>query len=130
MNSAFGKRSVTLDAQQMNEANVETRSKRQVPVTDVYEQLARFSGGQILNIRTNEISDLASLIGFSARQSRSTIFYRSDNLFGTVQHYFPVDSFTDEAIISISGESITVSVYSPDGKSHINFNLYYVKQYF
>lgn len=76
-----GKRS--LDVQNSNGRNY--RVRRQTSEFDEYEQLATFSGGQILNIRTNEISNLASLVGFSARQTRSSIFRRSGILYGMVE---------------------------------------------
>ena len=76
----------------------------------MYDQIAQFSGGQLLNVHTNDISDLASLVSFSARQSRSTIFRRSGIVYGTVTYTFPVDISTTEVIISINGPSITVSI--------------------
>lgn len=90
------------------------RAKRQSG-SDAYDQLATFSGGQLLNILTSDISDLASLIGFSARQSRSTIFRRSGVLYDATSFTFPVDGSTTEVIISINGQSISVSVTAPEG---------------
>lgn len=113
----------SLDTQQTYETH--SRSKRQTVEADVYEQLAQFSGGQVLNIRTHEISDLASLVGFSARQSRSTIFRRSGVYFGRVEYSFPMDSFTSEAIISINGQNIAVSITSPQGQLYYTVSSLY-----
>jgi hypothetical protein len=112
--SSFRKRSLTNSRGQRSVDETKYRARRQSG-DDVYDQVAKFSGGQILNIHTNDISDLASLISFSARQSRSTIFRRSGNLYGTVTYTFPVDISTTEVIISINGPSITVSINTPEG---------------
>lgn len=74
----------------------------------VYGQLATISGGQVLNVGTNDISELASLVSFSALQSRSTIFRQSNVMQSTAIHFFPVDSSIVEIILSISGQDISV----------------------
>lgn len=92
-----------------------SRSKRQ-SVDDAYEQLATISGGQVLTVGTNDISELASFVSFSAMQSRNTVFRREGNLLGTIQFEFPIDTYTSEAFISIDAEqSITVSVVNSEG---------------
>lgn len=105
----------SLDDKQMYD-NI-SRTKRQVG-NDVYELLALYSGGQVLNVRTSDISNLASLVSFSAVQSRRTIFRRSSVLYGTVEHSIPVDSSVVEVLISINGRSIGTSVSSPQGWLH------------
>ena len=105
--------------------NIETRKrslddkhfqrKRQVGGGNIYERLAELSGGQFLRVRTSEISDLASLVTFSAVQSRRTIFRRSSIVSGTVEHSFPVDSSTVEVTISINGRGIAVTIFTPQG---------------
>lgn len=92
-----------------------SRSKRQ-SVDDAYEQLATISGGQVSTVGTNDISELASFVSFSAMQSRNTVFRREGNLLGTIQFEFPIDTYTSEAFISIDAEqSITVSVVNSEG---------------
>lgn len=109
VNSGVNKRSLD-DKQRMHGLN-----KRQDDTANIYENLAAFSGGQLLNVRTSEISELATLISFSAVQSRNTIFRRSSVLQGTVEHTFPVDSFVVEVTISINGQIIDTSVTTPEG---------------
>ena len=89
------------------------RKKRQAGTT-IYEQLSTFSGGQVLHVQTNDISRLGSLVSFTAFQNRRTIFYVSDTLYGT--HCIPIDSSILEATFSISGQDITVSVFTPQGQ--------------
>lgn len=108
----IGKRSID-DNQQTYESK--SREKRQSGSTDIYEELASFSGGQFLMVSTNEISGLASLVSFSAVQSRRTIFRRSNVAFGTVEHCFLVDSSVVEVILSINGQRISVFVTTPQG---------------
>lgn len=92
-----------------------SRSKRQ-SVDDVYEQLSAISGGQVLTVDTNDISELASFVSFSAMQSRSTVIHREGNLLGTAEFVFPVDTFTSEVFVSVDAEqSITVSVVNSQG---------------
>ena len=110
---ALTKRSV--DTQQDFVHKTSFRSKRQT-LDSAYEQLAIFSGGQILNINTNDISRLASLVSFTARQSRNTIFRQSDILYGSVTYTFPVDTYTNEVVISANGQSIVISAISPEGQ--------------
>lgn len=92
-----------------------SRTKRQ-SVDDAYEQLSTISGGQVLTVETNDISELASFVSFSAMQNRNTIFRREGNLLGTAQFEFPVDTFTSEVFISIDTEqSVTISIVNPQG---------------
>lgn len=81
----------------------------------VYEHLAAISGGQFLSVSTNEIAKVASFVSFSAGESRSTIFRISDAIYGTATHSFPVDSSLEEVVISSNGQSISVSVITPQG---------------
>ena len=92
-----------------------SRTKRQ-SVDDTYEQLSAISGGQVLTIDTNDISELGPLVSFSA-VSRNTIFRREgENLSATRQFQFSVDTLTSEVMISINAEqNLTVSVVSPEG---------------
>jgi len=103
-----GKRSLPGDHQMKN--------KRQAKDENIYEYLASFSGGQFLNVQTSEISDLASLVSFSAIQSCHTIFHVSRTMYGMVEHFIPVDSSVFEVLISINGDRIAVSIYTPQGK--------------
>lgn len=92
-----------------------SRNKRQ-SIDDTYKQLSGNSGGQVLTLNTDDISELGSLVSFSAVQTRSTIFHREGNVEGTMQFQFPIDTLTSEVLISLDAEqSITVSVISPQG---------------
>ena len=115
-NSFIGKRSVENQQQYEHQPHTKwlARTKRQIGI-DVYQQIAELSGGQVLTVDTNEISELASLVSFSAIRSRRTIFRRSSVLVGSVNHSFPVDSSIIGIMISISGQSITASVTTPLG---------------
>ena len=91
-----------------------SRTKRQ-SVDDTFEQLSAISGGQVLTIDTNDISDLGPLVSFSA-VSRNTIFRREESLSEATQFQFSVDTLTSEVMISINAEqNLTVSVVSPEG---------------
>lgn len=114
VNVGIGKRS--LDKQQMAYGAI-SHKRRQAESENAYQQLAAISGGQFLRVRTSEISELASLVSFSAVQSRRTIFRRSSISFSTVEHSFPIDSSIVEAVLSINGQSISVSVTTPQGQS-------------
>ena len=91
------------------------RKKRQAGAT-IFEQLTTFSGGQVLHVQTNDISRLGSLVSFTAFQNRRTIFYVSDTLYGMTTHCIPIDSSILEATISISGQQVIVSVFTPQGQ--------------
>ena len=92
-----------------------SRAKRQ-SVDDAYEQLSAISGGQVLTVDTNDISELASFVSFSAVQSRSTVIHREGSLLGTAEFIFPVDTFTSEVFISVDAEqNIALSVVSSQG---------------
>lgn len=114
-NSFIGKRSVENQQQYQPHKKWKARAKRQFVDTDIYQQIAELSGGQILTVDTSEISELASLVTFSAIRSRRTIFRRSTVLSGSVEHSFPVDSSIVGVIISISGQNIAASVTTPLG---------------
>lgn len=111
--NAFSRKRSVENQQEIPRAQL--RSRRQAFAIDAYEEIATLSGGQILNVQTEEIANLASLVSLSAVQSRRTIFRRSATLSGSVQHTFPVDSSVAELIISISGQSVTASVTTPRG---------------
>ena len=92
-----------------------SRSKRE-HVDDAYEQLSAISGGQFLTVSTEDISELGSLVGFTAVQSRNTVFRREESLLNTTQFQFPIDSLTSEVLISVNAEqNINVSVFTPEG---------------
>ena len=81
---------------------------------DVYSFIAAVSGGQVLGVEANEISELSSLISFSAMQTPVTIFYKTSSI--TPEAYiFPVDESMDEVLISINGNGIAVNITSPTG---------------
>lgn len=109
VSGSIGKRSIN------NEQQYEFKTAKRQASVDVYGQIAALSGGQILNIQTNDISELASLVSFSAIPSRRTIFRRSSDLVGSVEHSFPIDSSIVQVIISATGQSITISLRTPQG---------------
>ena len=84
----------------------------------LYEDLARFSGGQVLNVQTSDISELATQISFSAFQNPHTVLYKSGSGSLTTNTYLvPLDSSVQRALITISGTSISsVVISSPQGK--------------
>ena len=92
-----------------------SRAKRQ-SVDDAYEQLSAISGGQVLTVDTDDISELASFVSFSAMLSRSTVLNREGTSQGTEQFVVPVDTFTSEVFVSVDAEqSISVSVVNSQG---------------
>ena len=82
---------------------------------DAYNFLAAISGGQVLNINTGDISELATLMSFSAMQTYTTIFYKTNSIMPGMYN-FPVDETVNVLIISINGNGITVFVTTPEGK--------------
>ena len=91
------------------------RAKRQLESGDAYHQLVALSGGQFLNIHTTEISELASLISFSAMKSCQTIYRGSENLAGVTVHSVLVDSSIEQVTISANGAGIIVLPINPSG---------------
>lgn len=92
-----------------------SRAKRQ-SVDDAYEQLSAISGGQVLTVDTDDISELASFVSFSAVESHSTVIQSEGTLQGTAEFIFPVDTFTSEVFISVDAEqTIALSVVSSQG---------------
>lgn len=92
-----------------------SRARAQAGSRNVYEHLAAISDGQFLRVSTSEVSKLASIVSFSAVQNRRTIFHRSEVIYGTVEHSIPVDSSLVNVLLSINGDSIRVSVKTPQG---------------
>lgn len=103
--SSIGKRSI--DEEQ-------NRERRQVDET--YDILAAFSGGQVLNVGSSEISDLGELVRFSADISRVTLLRESEQVLTSIPYKFPVDSSIDEVIISINGQGYNIMITTPEGK--------------
>jgi len=87
------------------------RQKRQTN-----QELVTFSGGQILSVLLDEISELSTFITFSTIQSTATIFRQSGDAVTDVEFIFPIDSYTMQALILINGQNIAVSVTNPLGK--------------
>ena len=84
----------------------------------VYDELEMLSDGQIIEIPSNDISELASFVTFSVLSS-NTIF-RASNVSDGVDHdySFPVDSYTSQILIFINGENINVTALTPQGTIH------------
>ena len=89
--------------------------KRQADET--YETLATLSGGQVLNLGTSDLSDLGELVRFSADQERTTIF-RETGAIGPFKTFY-IDSSIEQAIISINGYGLGISLNSPSGKTYL-----------
>ena len=89
------------------------KEKRQLD--DIYNIIAAFSGGQVLNLETSDLSELGEFVGFSADQSQVTILRESGNM-STIFH---VDSFIQQVVISIdgSGGGENVLVMTPTGNT-------------
>ena len=98
----------SLHLKQMHKTN-----RRQIN-DDVYEELEMSSEGQIIDIPSNEISELASLVTFSVLNS-NTIFRQAGTASGTVEYSFPVDSYTFQILIFVNGQNINVTVLTPQG---------------
>ncbi len=111
------KRSAEDNIMQILANELHFRTKRQA-APSVYQELATFSGGQILNVDTNDLSELSSLVSSSAIQSRRTILRMINSESAT--YAVPIDSSILEVSISISGTRINVSALSPQGKLNIN----------
>ena len=105
----FGKRSTNDGAQEeQHEA-----TKRQT-ADEAYEILATFSGGQVLNVGTSDLSSLGQLVLYSADQSRTTIL-REGGYLTNSPYYFYVDSTIEQVIISINGYGFGITITSPSG---------------
>ena len=90
------------------------RSMRQT-VDDLYTLIAATSGGQVLNVDENNISELSSLISFSLMQALATIFYRMGSVMPGPFN-FPVDETVSQILIAVNGAGITVTVTTPQGE--------------
>ena len=88
------------------------KEKRQLD--DTYNIIAAFSGGQVLNLETDDLSELGEFVSFSADQSQVTILRESGSMLSTTFH---VDSFIQQVVISIdgSGGGENVIVMTPTG---------------
>ena len=105
----FGKRSTNDGAQE--EQHEET--KRQT-ADEAYEILATFSGGQVLNVGTSDLSSLGQLVLYSADQSRTTIL-RERGYLTNSPYYFYMDSTIEQVIISINGYGFGITITSSSG---------------
>ena len=90
--------------------------KRQMAMTDIYEELADFSDGQNIQIPVDEISEIGPAIIYSATQSSNTIYHYSNIAFGSTNIFFMVNSYASNISIFVSGQDFNVSVYTPQGK--------------
>ncbi len=97
-----------------------TRYMRQTDV-DAYNLIASTSGGQVLNVDENEISELSSLISFSLVQGTATIFYKVSSLTSGMYN-FSVDETVSQVLISINGRGAEVSVTTPEGELSIRIS--------
>ena len=102
------------DGMQLQDIENTYKEKRQLD--DTYNTIAAFSGGQVLNLETNDLSEFGEFVGFSADQSQVTILRESGNMLSTTFH---VDSFIQQVVISIdgSGGGENVSVMTPTGNA-------------
>ena len=107
--SFIGKRSLNDDEEQ----NTQFKEKRQID--DTYYVLAAFSGGQVLNIQTSELSELGELVSFSADISRVTILRKSEHVLISIPYAFPVDSSIEKLFISINGQGFNINITTPEG---------------
>ena len=90
-------------------------TKRQADET--YETIATFSGGQVLNLGTSDLSDLGELVRFSADQERVVIFRETGAM--DLVKTFDIDNSIEQAIISINGYGLGISLTSPSGKTYL-----------
>ena len=107
------KRSVSNNHAQGGQYEVK-RTKRQLD--ESYDTLASISGGQVLNLGTSDLSDLGELVRFSADQERTTIL-RETGVVTAASKMFYIDSSISQAIVSISGYGLSISLTSPSGKA-------------
>ena len=102
------------DTEQYNVKRHRMRWRRQT-VDDLYTLIATTSGGQVLNIDENDISELSSLISFSLMQALTTIFYRMSSV-AIGSFNFPVDESVSQVLIAVNGVGIGVTVTTPQGE--------------
>ena len=96
------------------------RRQKRLSNDDVYEELEMFSDGQIIEIPSSNISELASFVTFSVLSSNTIL--RVDTMSdraGDHDYSFPVDSYTSQILIFVNGENINVTVLTPQGIVHI-----------
>lgn len=97
-----------------DQLQVEKRQSRS-DSESIYEFLAAFSGGQVLNLQPTDIGNLSSLISFSAARTFTNILYKSSPLTGTYMFNFPVDETATAILISVNGRYIQATVRDPQG---------------
>ena len=90
--------------------------KEKRPLDDTYDIIARFSGGQVLNLGTDDLSELGEFVNFSADQSQVIILHESGNILLST---FYVDAFIQQVVISVdgSGGGENVSIMTPAGNA-------------
>ena len=103
------KRSLRL--KQMHKTKI--RHRRQIN-DDVYEELEMSSNGQIIDIPSNEISELVPFVTYSVLNS-NTIFRQAGSASGRIEYNIPVDSYTLQILIFVNGQNINVTVFTPQG---------------
>lgn len=91
------------------------RQKRQAE-SDPYQFLASISGGQVLEVSSTELAELAPILIASVQPSTATIFQQmsSSDFSGSIE--FPIDSSISEFLITVNGISLNVQgLMSPQG---------------
>ena len=88
-------------------------------VDGLYTLIAATSGGQILNVDENNISELSSLISFSLMQALTTVFYRMSSV-AAGPFNFAVDETVSQVLIAVNGAGIGVTVTTPQGEIVLN----------
>ena len=91
------------------------RKKRQAE-SNPYQFLASTSGGQVLEVSSTELAQLASILIASVQPSTATIFHQSSlsDFSGLIE--FPIDSSISEFLITVNGISLSVQeLISPQG---------------
>ena len=92
------------------------RWRRQSDTESLYEFIAAYTGGQVLNVPTSAISELASLITLSSQRSYTNMLHKTGPGQFSKTLNFSVDVTTDVVVISLTGQSIGVTIRTPGGE--------------
>lgn len=80
-----------------------------------YNILTSKTGGRLLNIDTNDLSQIGVFISSATPHSHSTILQASGLLDTIPVLMFPVDTSVEQLIITVTGQELALSLLTPAG---------------
>jgi len=117
---------IIYDAFEMSAISKRSKSKRQFLSAkqrhrrqdnlDIFQELTTFSGGQVIDILSSDISEIGSSMAYFALQgSTSSTILDDKDACSLDSLAFPVDSYVFQILIIVTGMNINISVFNPQG---------------